>query len=90
MAKITLFTREDCHLCEVAYSELEHVRAIHPFHLEVVDLDREAPEVKRAAYDWEVPVIELDGRKIMKFRVEGPRLLRLLALADEVRTPGTD
>lgn len=77
---VTLFTREECHLCHVALEELERIRGRHPFLLEVVDLDRDAPAEKRAAYDWEVPVVELDGKKVMKYRVDEARLIRLLEL----------
>jgi glutaredoxin len=76
---VTLYTRHDCHLCEVARDALERVRASSPFQLEVVDLDRQASADKRAAYDVEVPVVELDGRKVMKYHVDETRLLRLLA-----------
>ncbi|AGP41650.1 hypothetical protein SCE1572_48490 [Sorangium cellulosum So0157-2] len=79
MKTVTLFTRERCHLCEDAHAALERVRARLPFELAVVDLDREAGPEKRALYDWEVPVVELDGRKIMKYRVDERRLERLLS-----------
>jgi len=75
---VTLYTREECHLCHEAEDELRRVRAVHPFDLVVVDLDREAGPEKRALYDHEVPVVELDGRKIMKYRVDAARLARLL------------
>lgn len=78
MRTLTFFTRDGCHLCDVALEELERIREKHPFSLEIVDLDREAPPEKRALYDGEVPVIELDGRKIMKYHVDEPRLVRLL------------
>jgi glutaredoxin len=78
MRTLTLFTRDGCHLCDVALEELERIREKLPFSLEIVDLDREAPPEKRALYDWEVPVIELDGRKIMKYHVDEARLARLL------------
>jgi glutaredoxin len=81
MARITFYTREDCHLCTEALTALVRVRKAQPFELEVIDLDREAPADKRSAYDWEVPVIELDGRKIMKYRLDEKRLVRLLSLA---------
>jgi glutaredoxin len=77
---LTLFTRDDCHLCHEAQRALERLRDARPFRLEVVDLDREAPAEKKLAYDWEVPVIELDGKKIMKYRVDEARLIRLLEL----------
>ncbi len=83
MVAVTVFSRADCHLCEEAVAVLERVRATHPFELTLVDLDQEAPAEKREAYDLEVPVVELNGRKIMKYRVEEARLVRLLELALE-------
>jgi glutaredoxin len=76
---LTLFTRQNCHLCHVAHAELERVRGAHPFELAIIDLDAEAPSDKKAAYDHEVPVVELDGRKIMKYSIDEARLVRLLA-----------
>jgi glutaredoxin len=81
MSTITFFTRERCGLCHEALEALARVRERAPFELVVVDLDREAPPDKRAAYDHEVPVVELDGKKVMKFRVDEARLVRLLAAA---------
>ncbi len=78
MKTVTLYTRERCHLCDVAKEALERARLALPFELCIVDLDHEAPAEKRAAYDWDVPVVELDGRKIMKHRVDETRLLRLI------------
>jgi len=78
MPHVIMFTRKRCSLCDKAHEALERVRAAHPFDLTVVDLDTEAPPEKKAAYDIEVPVVELDGRKIMKYRVDEARLLRLL------------
>jgi glutaredoxin len=75
---VTLFTRKECCLCDKAYAALARVREGHPYDLVVVDLDAEAPAEKKAAYDLEVPVVELEGKKIMKYRVDEARLLRLL------------
>lgn len=78
MKRVDFFTRDGCHLCDEALAVLEQVRQDHAFELSVIDLDHEAPPDKREAYDWEVPVVELDGRKIMKYRVDRGRLIRLL------------
>lgn len=75
---VTFYTRVGCHLCDDALAAVERARAQHPFTLVVLDLDHDAPADKRAAYDWEVPVIELDGKKIAKYRIDPERLLRLL------------
>ena len=82
---ITLFTRRQCSLCDKAHLALSRVQAARPFTLTVIDLDTEASAEKRAAYDLEVPVMELDGRKIMKFRVDEARLVHLLDLHDAGR-----
>jgi glutaredoxin len=79
MKTVTLFTRKECCLCDKAYEALGRVKASQSFELAVVDLDVEAPPEKKTAYDLEVPVVELDGRKVMKFRVDEARLARLLA-----------
>ncbi len=78
--RLTFYTRVQCHLCEDALAAIERVRQHEPCELVLVDLDSETARDKRKAYDWEVPVIELDGRKIMKYRVDEERLLRLLRL----------
>ena len=79
MSTITFYTRDGCHLCDEALAVVQRLLHEHPFELRVVDLDRHAPADKLAAYDHEVPVIELDGRKIMKYRVDERRLVRLLS-----------
>ncbi len=80
MGRITFYTRAGCHLCDVALTRLEPFRARGEISIEVVDLDREALPEKLAAYTNEVPVVELEGRKIMKYRVDTERLRRLLDL----------
>jgi hypothetical protein len=81
MPRLTFYTRVDCHLCDEALAAVERVRAEEPCELTIVDLDTEAPAHKLEAYDWEVPVLELDGRKIMKYTVDEARLRRLLCQA---------
>jgi glutaredoxin len=76
--QVRFYTRAGCHLCDVAFAALERVRARRPFAIEIIDLDTQAPADKRRAYDHEVPVVELDGRKVMKFEVDEARLERLL------------
>jgi glutaredoxin len=78
MKTITFYTRDNCHLCDEALEVVERVRSTVPFALVLVDLDREASPEKQTAYDWDIPVIEIDGRKMMKHRVDEARLLRLL------------
>ena len=79
--RLTFYTRRACHLCDEALSVVARVRERVPCELEMIDLDTQASPEKLAAYDWEVPVVELNGRKIMKYTVDEARLLRLLRQA---------
>jgi len=56
MITVTLYSREDCHLCEQARGDLETLKAKIPFRLVVIDVDS-SPEL-RNAYGDEVPVVE--------------------------------
>lgn len=79
MKTVTFYTRENCHLCDEALEVVQRVMTITPFELVILDLDREASPEKKKAYDWDIPVLEIDGRKSMKHRFDEARLLRLLA-----------
>jgi glutaredoxin len=76
MRQVTLYTRVGCHLCDVAKELLDRVQKDTPFGLEVIDVDS-SPALK-AQYDWEVPVVLVDGKKAAKLRVDEAALRRRL------------
>src|SRR5262249_37824910 len=57
---IVLYTRQGCHLCELAKQQLETTRHRRPFSLEAVDVDSQ-PELA-ARYGSLVPVVTVNGR----------------------------
>lgn len=74
--KLVLYSRKGCHLCDVMKEQIERHHARYPFTLEVVDIDRD--EKLRAEYNWDVPVLFVDGEKIAKYRLDEAMLLRRL------------
>jgi len=76
MAKVTLYTRRQCCLCENAKQVLVAARAHAPFEFEEVDIDGDAE--LRTRYNDEVPVIAIDGKKAFKYRVDLDEFLRKL------------
>lgn len=82
--KVTLYTREGCHLCHEARRLLEEERHRHPFELEVLDVDAEPGLAER--FGEQVPVVFLQGRKAFKYRVDPRRLRRRLDAARRGRT----
>jgi glutaredoxin len=69
--QVTLITRADCHLCEVAESRLRELAAELGFGYEEFDVD--ADPSRRAEYSDRVPVILIDGREHGYWRLEEPR-----------------
>ena len=73
-ARITLISRDGCHLCEVAEQTLDRIAPGQWTRVaigESVELERD--------YGDRVPVLLLDGREHGYWRIEEERLLRDLA-----------
>jgi glutaredoxin len=79
MLRVTLYTRQGCHLCEEAKAVLGTVLPDYAAALEEIDVDGD-PHL-RQRFGEEVPVVCIEGRKAFKFRVTEPALRRKLALA---------
>ncbi len=76
MKQLTLYTRVGCHLCDVMKAELDEIGRELPFALEVVDIDRD-PKL-REEYNWDVPVLVVDGKRVAKYRLDAAMLRRRL------------
>ena len=68
MARVTLYGKPGCHLCDDARAVVERVRTEHPFELREVDVSLD-PELFRE-YGERIPVLELDGEELFEFHVE--------------------
>ena len=68
---VTLISRVECHLCEVAEAALRDLREELGFALEKLDVD--ADPGLRAEYADRVPVILIDGREHGYWRLEEKR-----------------
>jgi glutaredoxin len=82
--RVTLITRVDCHLCDVAKEAIARVAETAAARGVVVDweeLDVDADPVRQEEYWDRVPVILLDGKEHGYWRVEETRLLRDLGVA---------
>lgn len=70
--RVVVYTREGCHLCDVAIAVVAHVCADLSEEFITVNIDAE-PGLKQR-YDADVPVISVDGALVARWRVQ-PRLL---------------
>lgn len=77
--KITIYSKPDCHLCDLAKDVIERCRKKVDFTLEVVDISQNPEFFER--YRNDIPVILLDGKEIARHFVRGRKFLELLQQA---------
>lgn len=76
-ARVTLYGRDGCHLCDDARAVIERVCA--DLGETYVEIDIDGDEQLRARYGEEVPVTLVDGRQHDFWRVDEQRLRAALA-----------
>jgi len=62
MIEVTLYTRKDCHLCELAKQYLEELQSSIPHHLTIVDIDTDSKLKK--LYGLNLPVVKVGPYKL--------------------------
>ena len=68
MARVTLYGKPGCHLCETARAVVQRVRSERDFELEEVDVS--VDPVLHGRFGERIPVLELDGEELFEFFVE--------------------
>ena len=77
MREVVLYTRSGCCLCDDAKQALQAARAQVQFTVREVDIDSDPALYDAHRYD--VPVIEIDGRRAFKHRVTAQMLVERLS-----------
>jgi glutaredoxin len=86
MTTVTLYTKDDCHLCEEARELLEAANL--EFDFEFVQLDITQDEALRDLYGERIPVVAVDGAELFELRVDEWQLRSVLTEQTESRTAG--
>ena len=76
MIRLTVYSREGCHLCELLIEELLPL-ARGRAQVEIVDVDSD-PQLSEA-YGLKVPVLVADGLELCHFRLDRSALQQVLA-----------
>ena len=63
MISVTLYSKQDCHLCDQAIQQLADLQNIVPHKLEVIDIDGNKELEKK--YALEVPVVEVGPYRLI-------------------------
>ena len=83
MLTVTLYTRNDCHLCEEARADLDSLQEKYPHRLVEIDIDSDPALQKK--YLVEIPVVEV-GPYILKFPFDKQKLMMTLGAAVDRRS----
>jgi len=79
VARLVLYHREGCHLCDDMLDRLQDLRVDWKFELEVLDVD-EVPGLFDL-YNDKVPVLSLNGSEICRYHLDEAALLECLKSA---------
>jgi glutaredoxin len=75
---VTVYTREDCHLCEEAIGTIEAVAGEVDRRVDLREVDIDTDPELAAEYGARVPYVLVDGRPAFKYRVDPAELRRRL------------
>ena len=81
-AKLTLYSRQDCCLCDDMKAVIKQVAA--DLSLEVDEIDIDGSSELREKFGNEVPVLFINGRKAFKYRVSQRELAKKLGRRSSV------
>ncbi|WP_435068919.1 glutaredoxin family protein [Haloplanus sp. C73] len=78
-ATVTVYTRENCHLCHEAIETIERVAAGVAREVSVETVDVDTDPALREEYGERVPYVLVDDRPAFKYRVDADELRATLS-----------
>jgi predicted DCC family thiol-disulfide oxidoreductase YuxK len=73
VARVVLYVREGCHLCDEAREVIERVRRTAPFTFTEIDI--ETDDTLLRDYGMRIPVVTVDGEELFEISVDAEALL---------------
>lgn len=83
MITVTLYSRDDCHLCDQALQDLQKIQGTIPHRLEIIDIDDD-PKLQ-LEYGFEIPVVEVGPYRLKSPFDQNELRMTLLAAKDRER-----
>ncbi len=83
MLNVTIYSKKDCHLCDIAKETLLKVQQELPFTLNEIDIEKDRTAFEK--YKYLIPVIEIDGKKAFNYKVDENEFKKLLKLKSQPR-----
>lgn len=77
MTHLILYSKKDCHLCEIAKEKLRKIQKEFPFSLQEIDIEKDIGAFEK--YKYLIPVIEIDGKITFNCKVNEAQLRKILS-----------
>lgn len=75
--KLTLYSKKDCHLCDIAKKELNDLMKELTFSITEVDIENDRESFEK--YKHLIPVIEIYGKILFTGRIDREKLKNALS-----------
>jgi len=76
MVKLTIYSKKDCHLCDIAKEILLNLQPELQFSITEVDIEKDSEKSEK--YKYLIPVVEMDGEVIFTYRINEDELKNLI------------
>jgi len=76
MLNITIYSKKECHLCDIAKEELEAIRREFDFSIKEINIEKDTIAFEK--FKHLIPVVEVDGKIISTGKVDGKKIKDIL------------
>ncbi len=76
MNRVTIYSKPDCHLCDLAKDVVLRVQKSHPFELDIRNIEDDTADFER--YKITIPVVVVNGHEIGRYRISERQLIEAL------------
>lgn len=83
MVNVTVYSKKDCHLCDIAKETLLKIQQELPFSLNEIDIEKDKTAFEK--YKYLIPVIEIDGERVFNYRINETEMKKILRLKSQPR-----
>jgi len=83
LPEIIVYSKPDCCLCDEVKEQLKKLQELHEFAWREINILDDPADFER--FQFEIPVVFIDGQKAFKYHLDEKRFVRLLESAGRKR-----
>ena len=76
MVNVIIYSKKDCHLCDIAKEQLLKIQGEIPFSWTEIDIEKNTATYEK--YKFLIPVIEINGEVIFHYKINENEMKKIL------------